>query len=381
MVPLAWAFRSAGHEVRIAAQPKLTPATVGAGLTAVEVGGEYDVLTEMLKARAETGFKPGDLAALSPEALRKMRETMFSPLVKLATLMAPDLLRFARGWQPQLIVTDPLIFATSLVSGTLGIPLVRHIWGVDVTAGHPLQGGPTPDDIRDQWPTGLVELFDQYGVAVRNDYPLRTVDPWPGSLQPPAAVASRMAERFVPYNGSGSTAIPDWILDDPGRPRVCVTWGTTTALLDSKTAVPAVVDALAGLDVEIVLAVGPAERDELGDLPGNARVAVNVPLNLLMPGCDITVNQGGPGTVLTAASYAVPQVLIPKTADTPVIAACFNASGACVVVDEVDAKAISSAVTTALTDESMRAAARKVRDEITGAPALSDVVGTLGNLA
>lgn len=381
LVPLAWAFRSAGHDVRVAAQPGLTDAIIGTGLTAVEVGGDYDVMADILRMRSEINFKPGELGSLSPDDVRQLRESMFSPLVKLATLMAPGLLRFAQGWQPQLIVTDPLIFAASLASATLGVPLVRHIWGPDVTAAHPLQGSPTSDDVRDQWPSGLADLFDQYGVAVRNDYPVRTVDPWPTSLQPPAAVANRVAERFIPYNGGGTTPVPGWILDDPGRPRVCVSWGTTTAMLDGgKTLVPEVVGALAGLDVETVLAVGRAELDGLGDLPGNVRVAENVPLNLLMPTCDAIVNQAGPGTVLTAAGYAVPQVLVPKTADTPIIAASFNASGACVVLDEANAQSIASAVTTVLTDESIRTAARKVRDEIDSAPALSDVVRTLESL-
>jgi UDP:flavonoid glycosyltransferase YjiC (YdhE family) len=149
-----------------------------------------------------------------------------------------------------------------------------------------------------------------------------------------------------------------------------------------KTLLPDVLDALASLDVEPVVAAGRAELDELGELPGNVRVAENVPLHLFMPTCDAIVNQGGAGSLLTAASYAVPQVLIPKTADTPANAASFNASGACLLLDfdKVDAQAINSAVTTVLTDKSIRTAARKVRDEIADAPAPAEVVHTLENL-
>jgi UDP:flavonoid glycosyltransferase YjiC (YdhE family) len=193
-----------------------------------------------------------------------------------------------------------------------------------------------------------------------------------------------MAERFVPYNGSGTSAVPDWVVEDPGRPRVLVTWGITTAMLDDgKTLLPEVVGALAELDVETVVAAGRAELDELGELPGNVRVAENVPINLLLGHCDAIVNQGGAGSLLTAASYAVPQVLLPKTADTPFNAASFNASGACVVLDveTADAGTIRSAVTSVLTDESIRIAARKVRDEIASAPAPSDVARALESLA
>ncbi len=391
MVPLAWAFRAAGHEVRVAAQPGLTDAIVGAGLTAVEVAAGYDVMADVLRVRDDAaGPKPGDIGGLAsglgdltPEAMRAMRDARFAPLVELASRTAVDLLRFAERWEPHLVVTDPLVFAAPLVAAKLGVPVVRHIWGLDVTAMHPLQGRPTPEDVREQWPARLVELFDGYGVEVRDDHTAHTIDPWPTSLQLPG-VPNRLPVRAVPYNGSGSGAVPDWVLEDPGRPRVCVTWGTTAAMLDGgHTALPDVVRALAGLDVETVVATSRAELDRVGDLPANVRAVENLPLNLVLPTCDAIVNQAGPGTVLTAASCAVPQVLMPKTADTPMIAGCFESTGACVVVDvdTADDDAIRSAVDTVLTDDSIKAAAGKVRDEIADAPAPADLVPTLEHLA
>src|SRR5256885_12296874 len=43
MVPLAWALRSAGHEVRIASGPELERTIRDAGLPAVAVGGPVDI--------------------------------------------------------------------------------------------------------------------------------------------------------------------------------------------------------------------------------------------------------------------------------------------------------------------------------------------------
>ncbi|MGC4864934.1 nucleotide disphospho-sugar-binding domain-containing protein [Micromonospora sp. DT53] len=390
MIPLAWAFRAAGHEVRVAAQPGLTGAIVGAGLSAVEVAAGYDPLAELLKVRDEPGRRPGDIGSLSagladlpPEEVRRQRDARFAPLVRLAELMAADLFPFAERWSPQLVVTDPLAFAAPLISATLGIPLVRHIWGPDVTGGHPLQGRATPGDVHRQWPTGLVDLFDRYDVEVRDDYPMHTVDPWPTSLQLPG-VPNRLAERAVPYNGSAAGAVPGWILEDPGRPRVCVTWGTTAAMLaGGNTLLPGVVAALGELDVEAVVAAGRADLDRIGDVPDNVRITENLPLSLLLPSCAAIVNQSGPGTVLTAAAYGVPQVLMPATADTPLIAANFGTTGAGVVLDpgQADADAIRSAVTAALTDASIRIAARKVQDEIAATPTPADLVHTLERLA
>lgn len=41
MVPLAWALRSAGHDVRVASQPELVDVITTAGLPAVPVGEDH----------------------------------------------------------------------------------------------------------------------------------------------------------------------------------------------------------------------------------------------------------------------------------------------------------------------------------------------------
>lgn len=312
-----------------------------------------------------------------------MRYQAISPHFRASAAVAPDLVRFAERWRPELVITDPLLFAAPLVSATLGVPLLRHLVGPDIWRRFcPLQGQPSDGDTRAQWPTELVELYDRFGVEVRDDHPVGAVDPWPTSLQLPG-MTGRVPIRFVPYNGSA--AAPDWVVDPSTRPRVCVTWGTTTAMLggDKTFVLPRVVDALDALDVEVVLAVSAAEREKLGRLPGGVRIADNVPLHLLMPTCQAIVNQGGAGSVLTAAAHGVPQVIMPQTADTPIIAANFSISGAAIALDvgDADPDAIRSAVTTTLGDEAVRAGARKLRDEIAATPSPADVVATLERLA
>jgi diadenosine tetraphosphate (Ap4A) HIT family hydrolase len=43
MVPLAWALRTAGHEVRVASQPEIIDTITSTGLTAVSVGKDHSV--------------------------------------------------------------------------------------------------------------------------------------------------------------------------------------------------------------------------------------------------------------------------------------------------------------------------------------------------
>lgn len=49
-VPLAWALRTAGHEVRVAARPPLTDSITRAGLTAVPIGRDPEPATVMAEA-------------------------------------------------------------------------------------------------------------------------------------------------------------------------------------------------------------------------------------------------------------------------------------------------------------------------------------------
>ncbi|MGP4028925.1 nucleotide disphospho-sugar-binding domain-containing protein [Actinomadura sp. 3N407] len=377
--PLIWAARTEGHDVRVASQPNLTPTTISLALPAVEVGDGYDFLGAVVNLRGGNKFRPADLEALSPEEMNRLRDERFVPVVELAARMAPDLMSFAERWRPDLIVTDPIVLAAPLVAAALDIPVVRKIWGPDILSGHPLQGQTFDGTERDAWPTGLVELFDRYGVEVRNDYPLRTVDPWPPSLKQIGA-PGRLPERYISYNGAGT--VPEWVLEAPERPRVCVTCGTTNSVFGSDpNLLPRVVGALARLDIELVVAVNSADRAKLGPLPDNVRIAENLPINLLLPSCETIVNQGGAGSVLTAASLGVPQVLIPETGETPLISHTFADGGAATVLEATaDADAIASAVTTVRTDEAVQKAAQKIRDEIAEMPSPAEVVHTLEEL-
>ncbi|GHJ05553.1 MULTISPECIES: nucleotide disphospho-sugar-binding domain-containing protein [Streptomyces] len=399
MVPLAWAFRAAGHDVRVAAQPELSRAIVDVGLPAVEVGHGYEIMDGVLRSRGGQRVieAPADqwtdsgLAGTAEEPPADyddkhadLRDAAMAPLVEAAGRMAPGLLRFTEYWRPDLLVTDSMVFAAPLVSALRGVPLVRQTWGPDVMrmVSQPLQGRAADGDVRAEWPTGLPGLYDHYGVEVRNDYPVRTVDPWPTSLQFPD-LSGRLPMRFVPYNGAAVS--PDWVLDHPGRPRVCVTWGTSTSALagDEAFVLPRVVEGLAGLDVEVVLAVGPDDRRKLGTLPAGVRVAENVPLHLFMGTCDAIVHQGGTSTLLTAARHGLPQVMMPQTADNPFNAANFAGSGAGVTLDAAgaDAGEIGAAVTRVLTEPAWRVAAEKLREEMAEMPPPSAVVRSLEELA
>ncbi|WP_255955078.1 nucleotide disphospho-sugar-binding domain-containing protein [Streptomyces odontomachi] len=384
MVPLAWAMRAAGHDVRIASQPPCADAVKSTGMLHVTLAEDHDFNAEFvaLAERLRGAHKKLDENELKLKvtdedraALRKIR---FVPFVNSAIHMADDLVRCAEEWRPDLIVADPIVLAAPLAAETIGVPMVHYMWGPALSRqiGLPTNGVPV-----DEWSEDLVALYERHGVKPRPEYQVGTVDTCTADLQIPS-VTDRIPMRYVPYNGPGE--VPGWLAERPKRPRVCVTWGTTTTEMagDGNFAIPTILKGLAELDVEVVLAVGAAERERLTDLPDFARVVTGMPLNLLLPTCDGLIHQGGSGTLLTAAALGVPQTIV-VTMPYQQLNAKQLANVGCGIQlfsrDIVEDR-IASAVSSILYDDAIRASSQRLREEIGAQPTPAETVGTLEKL-
>ena len=123
-----------------------------------------------------------------------------------------------------------------------------------------------------------------------------------GTVLPPAPVAAQL---------------PHWWPELDGRRRVVhVTQGT----IDNKDfdrLVRPTLDALADLDVLVVVATGGRPVAELGELPANARAAEFLPYDLLLPKTDVFVTNAGFGGTQYALSHGVPIVAAGDTEDKP----------------------------------------------------------------
>jgi UDP:flavonoid glycosyltransferase YjiC (YdhE family) len=412
-VPLAWAFRAAGDEVRVASQPGAADAIKRSGMSVMVVGESYDFMPELaafseesrsdmprLQSTVSSNFRqynpqPGDgngaLTPTSPIDEKKRKElaakrktiiqAKFTPFSRAAQVMADDVVQLARAWQPDLVVSDPLVMAAPLAARAAGAPLVHLQWGPAIqrmTGEFPGNGAPP-----ELWPDDLCDLYARYGAEPAAEHAAATVDPCPASLQYDGAIPSRIPARFVPYNGTGDA--PRWLTEPPRRPRICVTWGTITTILAGREGflVPRILDALAGFDVEVVVTLTAGDRPLLGDdLPGQVRVAENLPLHLLLPSCDAIIHQGGASTMLTAASFGLPQLLVPRVMDDMENAERIAAAGAGVSLNWADAspETITAGIKTIVSDETTRQAAHNLRDEIHAQPAPADVAATLRQL-
>ncbi len=195
--------------------------------------------------------------------------------------------------------------------------------------------------------------------------------------------------QYLPYNGPGR--IPDHLLDPPRRPRVCVTWGATTARLlgDAATGLlRQAVDAVAELPVDVVLTTTADQRELLGTLPESVSAEISVPLHMLLPTCDAIVHHAGAGTTLTAARAGLPQLTVTRRPEPTLNGERHAATGAGVhltygelgrAVDPV--KEVREHVTRLLEEPVYRERAADLAEEMRNLPSPAETVPVLENLA
>ncbi|MDH2427227.1 nucleotide disphospho-sugar-binding domain-containing protein [Sphaerisporangium sp. TRM90804] len=373
MVPLAWAFRAAGHEVRVASGPALAPAIAQAGLPAVLTGADFDFVP-LFREQAASLYDL-DWSALSAAEVEERTTRMLDIFARISDAMLDDLVDYARSWRPDLIVYEPTMVAAPIAATVLGVPKVRHLWGPDITYD--------ADALQGKVLGGMLERYGLTGLETLGDL---TVDPGPLAMQVEAAW-TRQPMRYVPYNGPG--VMPAWLAEPPSRRRVLVTWGTSMVYLGGAKVflLPHAVAALSELDVEVVAAIAPDQRDLLGDLPEGTRVVESVPLHMLLPSCDALVQHGGSGTTLTATACGVPQLVVGQSPDQVLLASQVAGAGSGLMlipkdsgIEEVKAR-IREMTGRLLEEESFRATARKLREELEGQPTPAGLVPVLEKLA
>ncbi|MFB6436972.1 nucleotide disphospho-sugar-binding domain-containing protein [Streptomyces sp. NPDC056411] len=365
-VQLGWALRAAGHEVLVASQPSLTGAITGAGLPAAEVGRDVDV--GAMAGRYFSWLVRQD-RPVEWEEMRRWGTGNVITYKRIAEAMLDDTLDLARHWRPDLIVFDPTTYAGPLVAARLGIPAVRHIWGMDYTCR-----------TREFEPEALADLCGRLGIPGVETLGDITVDPCPPSLQVEAPV-ERLTMRFVPYNGPA--VVPDWLTRPAERPRICVVessavtrWGGPEAALT-----PVALEAFADVDADVV-AVGTGAVPD-GPLPPRARLVDRIALHLLLPDCDLLVHQGGGGAVMTALAAGVPQLVLPRFTDHVFNGRRISEAGAGreLFAGRATAELIRAEADLLLRDGGYRATAEKLRREMAEQPSAAEVADQLAELA
>jgi UDP:flavonoid glycosyltransferase YjiC (YdhE family) len=387
MVPLAWSCHAAGHEVRVAGPPALAEPLKESGLLGVCVGADADI-SAFLSGGAFRPKKPRP-----DETVEENLERFVAGIAPIASLrceaMIDELLRFCRNWHPDIIVYDPATFAGAVAAQVLGIPAVCNLYGMVRQFRIEMDGingvEPSPD---------YANQFKRFGVEPLVE-PAAWIDPCPPGLRwrppsPPANLSPevpRYSMQYVRYNGSG--LVPEWLIEPPARPRVAITWGTTQEKKLGEEVVRTgrrIVSAVASLDVEVVLTIGTTSREHLvhlDSLPDNVRTVHWIPFHVLAETCGAIVHTGGTGMMLTAAACGVPQLGISTIPESIFNTDQLEDYGAGIHIrePEMTEEQVTRAVRRLLNDESHRAAARRLREEMEAQLPPSGMVGELERIA
>ena len=398
MVPLAWALRTAGHEVRVASRPSFADTITQAGLTAVPVGRDADTARRTETAEqielARKGLHPPWDCVEDDEFVQWDRRVqghveVIDQCHHLENFpIIASVVSFARYWQPDLVVWDPLAYAGALAAKACGAAHARILFGIDVfgaTRDHflRLKAAQRPERRADPLADWLGAYSHKYGFEFSEDMTTGhfTVDQLPASLQ--LATSQHVVRtRFIPYGGPAS--VPRWLWAEPDRPRVALTLGTTaTEYFDGYTLdVQDIIDSVAEMDVELVATIAEAEQHKLKNVPDNVRLVSYVPLHALAPTCSAVINHAGFGTLSTFARHGVPQLTLPYHFDEPIFARKYAAQGAGLQIHGgvPTGQKIREGLGRLLTEPGFRERAAALQAEIQETPAPNEVVAQLEEL-
>ncbi|MFJ5265774.1 nucleotide disphospho-sugar-binding domain-containing protein [Streptomyces sp. NPDC088387] len=417
LVPPAWALQAAGHEVRMAVWPDQLDAVTGAGLTGVVVGPGESAQQRALRDRRRSSARgpaapqsgpaalrpaPADLSALFdirphrerlgwPEVSGLFEDLVLPQAQRFNDPMADDLIAYARRWRPDLVLWGAKAFAGALAAAAVGAVHARVLYSVDVYPRmradylHAMAGLPTGErvDVLGDWLAGWAH---RHGFAFDEDLVNGqfTVDPLPDAFRPDPR-AAMLPMQFVPYNGPA--VVPDWLSGterEPAVPRVLMTFGDAVndgpvRLLLSEQRVQQILDAVADLDIELVLTLPRTSWGALRQVPANTRLVESVPLSEVLPTCSAMVHHGGAWSFGCALRYGVPQLLVSQAFDAPLKFACLERAGAGLAMrpGEADGPAVRAALVRLLDDPAIRAGAARLGEEVRAMPSPNELARTL----
>ncbi len=300
MVPLARAFRDAGHDVLwVTNEPACGP-VAAAGLAVAPAGlGTQGVAEVQQRLRAETAqLRPEDRAGFAFPHM--FGEWVTPPMVA-------DLLPLAEDWRPDLMVHEPAEFAAPLVGAVLGVASVTHSYGGGVPAAFVAEAA---SRLAGLWAVQGLRI-PPYAGAFTSTY----LDICPPVVQTQSLehIPWQQPLRPIAYTGEPLGALPALLRDGDSRPLVYLTLGTVQNHLH---VLAAAVGGLADVGARILVTVGPNGHPEaLGRQPDHVSVERWVCQSEVLPHCAAVVSHAGSGTFLGALSHGLPQLCLPQAAD------------------------------------------------------------------
>ncbi|MFG2231659.1 nucleotide disphospho-sugar-binding domain-containing protein [Streptomyces sp. NPDC048723] len=383
LVPLAWAARAAGHEVLLATTAHMTQVGAESGLSVADVFPERDIGSDLVAGAAGTAEPAGDTPAGYWDLVREVR-----PFELFTLAMTEGTITAGREFDAELVVYCSDHMAGKLAAIALGVPALE--------VGNRVSWSMRDEEFRDgrehNARTGILSDDAPVMTALRERFGLRgTVPDLLARIDPRAPSMGGLAQeepdasdgvpwrpmRYVPFNGGA--ALPSWAMRRPERPRICLTLGTVAPLLPGGGGLGLLIESLAGLDADIMLADSETDLSQFGTLPDNLHPAGFVPLSGILRDCSLVVHHGGSGTTAAALHHGVPQLILPGGADNALCArrVVDRKVGLSIDPAEADTTAIRAAVQRLLSEQAFATAAAEVQAEIAAQPSPAAVFDRL----
>jgi UDP:flavonoid glycosyltransferase YjiC (YdhE family) len=367
MVSLARALVGAGHEVAFATAASFCPNVEAAGFEAHEAG--ISLPEQLQEARRRY-----------PDEERLVGRDRFENFVPkmLAGVAAPpraeDLVPIVQRWQPDLVVHDETEFAGPIAATVAGVPYADQSVGIM----RPLRmAGLAARTLAPTWERWGVDL-GPYGGLFQYLY----LDVCPPSLQSAGIdlvdVAHPVQNAVIPP--PAGERLPAWVTDLPPNPTVYVSLGT---IFNQNLGVfRAILEGLSDLELNVIVTIG-SDNDPaaLGPQPPHVHVERYISQELLLPFCDLVVNQGGTA-ILPILAHGLPLLVLPQGANQ------FHNADACVTAGvgrrllpgDVTPASVRAEIRNLLEVPSYGENARKVAAEIDAMPGPDEGVRLLEQL-
>jgi UDP:flavonoid glycosyltransferase YjiC (YdhE family) len=351
LMPLASAFRDAGHDVMVATAADGVGAARKAGNPVHDVTPRLSMGPLMIRSLLRHPVRIGRMVRGDEGT-----DGVGLLFASVTAAMVPGTVLLADKWRPDLVLHEGLAPAGSLVAARLGVPAVlvdallfdaRELFRA--VAGH------------------LAEIGRRYGVGVL---------PEPADALvaiPPSVVGPRpgLPMRYVSAGGDGD--VPEAFARSVARPTLLVSRSTVDDPRPDRL-MTRVVEAATGADVDVVL-VRPDRAVSRRTLPPNVTTTDWLPFATVLPRVAGVVHHGGAGTLMSALAAGVPQIVVPGAGDRTRHARLIAERGAglAVSLDELTPASLERLAT----DSALRATAGEVAAEIAAMPAPAAVVDEL----
>ncbi|MEZ0096108.1 nucleotide disphospho-sugar-binding domain-containing protein [Streptacidiphilus sp. EB129] len=364
MVPLSWALRAAGHDVRVACSADSAPGALATGLAVTPVGGDGHFAENHRRNLTETNEQHGHGG----------KDHLVRLFARSAVDMVDGLFAVVDNWQPDAMVYEPVAFAAEVVAAARPITTFRHLWGPDLLATTPGQW------LRHRVHESLAECFHAYGASPTDFHDQFVIDPCPPDLQN-VGPGTQVPMRYIPVDRPGP--VPSWLIDPSPADRICVTWGTFGDAMPTDHPFIRMLQRLAGIGKEILLVIPPADLQRLPQLPDTVRPVTGAPLHAVLPACSVILHHGGANTMLDAVVRGIPQLVVSDTFERSLNGERLAATGAGshLTARQAEGPVVEQAVRDMLTSPKWAEKAHALRAQMASRPSPAEVVSVLEDLS